>query len=95
MNLRLTLAGLALALVVAGSASAGTKEYKAICSSARLAAAERADCKKQMNEAGSDADRTAVFKMYDMKIAGFAPDGTRLTAKNSDTPLVQDAQAPK
>ena len=94
MNLRITLVGLTVAVAaLSGSAYAGTKDLVATCSSARLAASDRTDCRKQFKTAESDADRTAIFKAFDNKMSGFATDGSRLTAKSSDTPLVQDAQA--
>ena len=95
MNLRITLVGLTVALAaVSGTSYAGTKDLVSICSSARLTATDRSECRKQFKAADGDAGRTAVFKAFDNKMNGFAVDGSRLTAsKAGEAPLVQDAQA--
>lgn len=79
MKLHLTLATLAIAAAAtAVPAFAGTKDLISICSSARLSATDKKDCRAQFKAADSDATRTAVFKAFDNKMNGFAADGSRL-----------------
>jgi len=79
MKLRLTLATLAVAAAAtAVPAFAGTKDLVSICSSARLSATDKKECRTQFKAAETDAERTAVFKTFDNKMNGFAADGSRL-----------------
>jgi hypothetical protein len=94
MKLRLALAGIAVAVAATSvPALAGPKDLISICSSARLTATDRKDCRAQFKSAENDAARTAIFKSFDNKMNGFAADGSRLTAKSSEAPLVQGADA--
>ena len=52
--------------------------YRAICKSTQLKSSERKECRARMKEADSKAERAQIWKEYDLKMAGFAPDGSRL-----------------
>ena len=79
MKTAIALAVVAGLTAFAGAASArNTKDYAQICASARLLASDRAECRKQMEAATTDAERAKVYRVFDLKIAGFNPDGTRI-----------------
>lgn len=68
-------------------AQAGTKDYIAICSNPHLTTLERKTCRAEMRAATTDAERTQVFRTYDLRIIGYDVNGARL----ADT--VQEAEA--
>jgi hypothetical protein len=90
MKTLLVLSTIAAVLSAAAPSFADTKDYKAICDSRKLSPADKADCKAQFDAAASSAERAAIFKVFDYKIAGFAPDGTRLS-KAAPSPAMADA----
>ncbi len=73
-----TKAALAGLTLCAGTAMAAPKDYGLICASVRLPMSDRTECRKQMDAAVTDAERAQVYRVYDLKIAGFNPDGTRI-----------------
>ena len=88
MKVRILSAGLiVLAAAAAVPAQAGTKDYIAICQNTRLSAAERTACRAEFRAAATDADRTQVFKVYDMRTVGFDASGQRLAKP------IQEAEA--
>jgi hypothetical protein len=72
------LAVLAGLILYAGTAVAAPKDYGLICGSVRLPMSDRNECRKQMDAATTDAERAKIYRLYDLKIAGFNPDGTRI-----------------
>ncbi len=52
--------------------------YREICSSTRLKASERKDCRTRMKEAKSEAEEAAIFKEFDLRMAGFDVNGNPL-----------------
>ena len=84
---------LAAGLVVLASAAAvpamaGTKDYIAICGNMRLTATERTACRAEMRAATTDAERTQLFRTYDLRTIGFDANGQRFSAKP-----IQEAEA--
>ena len=53
--------------------------HSSICKSTRLKASERKECRARMKAAESKGERAQIFKEYDLRIAGFGPDGKRLS----------------
>ncbi len=74
----IALAVLAVLTLCAETAAAASKNYGLICASVRLPMSDRNECRKQMNAATTDAERAKIYRVYDLKIAGFNPDGTRI-----------------
>jgi hypothetical protein len=52
--------------------------YSSICKSTKLKASERKECRARMKEADSKAEQAKIWKEYDLRMAGYAPDGSRL-----------------
>lgn len=73
---------LALSVVAMTAIAAPTMveaaNYTSICKSTQLKASERKECRARMKAADSKAEQATIWKEYDLRIAGFAPDGTRL-----------------
>jgi hypothetical protein len=88
MKTKLVIATLGIcAIAPLSAASAGTKEYAAICGNTRLTLAERQACRSEMKLATTDEARTQVFRTYDLKSIGYDINGQRLTK------TVQEAEA--
>jgi len=72
------LAGTGLMIFAGAASAASAKDYATICESGRLVASQRAACRRQMEAATSDAERAKIWRVWDLRIAGFNPDGTRI-----------------
>jgi hypothetical protein len=74
----MALAVFAALILCGGTAAAAPKDYGLICASVRMPMSDRTACRKQMDAATTDAERAKIYRVYDLKIAGFNPDGTRI-----------------
>jgi hypothetical protein len=91
MKAPLFLAALVFVSSAATPSVADTKSYRRICDNTRLTSTERAECKARFDAATTDAERKVAFRIFDLRIAGFAPDGSRLS-KADTAPAIADAK---